>query len=684
MAYTKYSLTPADNNAAPPNGAPEGMLPSAVNDTMRDMMAQIRDVGDGIRGGTYTMTAPVITGGSITGVALSGNTLTSPVITGGSINNTPIGASTANTGAFTTLSATGATTFSGATVANTFSSSGATITGGTITGITDLAVADGGTGASDAAGARTNLGLVIGTNVQAYDADTTKNDVANTFTANQIISVTDNSNAALRITQLGSGNALLVEDSANPDATPTVIDASGQVGIGTTAPNNNLHVTSDTATSVRLQRNSSDASAAVLLYAKQRGTLASPVSVNANDNLGTTQYFGYDGTALVAGARIDGAVDGTPGTNDMPGRLVFSTTAGGASSPTERMRITNAGNIGIGGAPTTTSQLQIGGTLVSASNVSRAFVNTGTAPTTSTSQVASFFSNPSTADGIGATTITHFIAQPGTITGGTRTAPTTQNGYLADSSMTGATNNYGFRGVIASGTGRYNLYMDGTADNYMAGKLGLGAVPTSTINLLVSNNITGGVTASSVFTNGVIQSDVTSICTIYSSSPSTQATAFTLNTLYHFDASTTTIGASSTLSNQMGFFVRAGLTTATNNYGFFGNIAAASGRFNLYMGGTAANYFAGDMQFNKTVTAGGTTGAQTISKNAGTVNFAAAATSLVVTNTLVTTSSIIICTVGTNDTTMKSASAVAGSGSFTIHSNAAATAETRVNFIVIN
>jgi hypothetical protein len=113
MAYTKYSLTPANNNATPPDGAPEGMLPSAVNDTMRDMMAQIRDVGDGIRDGTYTMTAAKITGGTITGVAFTGNTFTSPVISGGSINNTPIGASTANTGAFTTLSATGNVSFDG-------------------------------------------------------------------------------------------------------------------------------------------------------------------------------------------------------------------------------------------------------------------------------------------------------------------------------------------------------------------------------------------------------------------------------------------------------------------------------------------------------------------------------------------------------------------------------------------
>lgn len=93
-----------------------------------------------------------------------------------------------------------------------------------------------------------------------------------------------------------------------------------------------------------------------------------------------------------------------------------------------------------------------------------------------------------------------------------------------------------------------------------------------------------------------------------------------------------------------------------------------------------------DTLFNlsKTITAGGTTGTQTINKHSGSVNFAAAATSLVVTNSLVATTSIVQCTVATNDATMKSVQCVPASGSFTMFSNAAASAETRVNFTVSN
>jgi hypothetical protein len=46
MVWTKFSATAASNTAAPPDGAPEGMPANAVNNTMRDMMAEIRILGD--------------------------------------------------------------------------------------------------------------------------------------------------------------------------------------------------------------------------------------------------------------------------------------------------------------------------------------------------------------------------------------------------------------------------------------------------------------------------------------------------------------------------------------------------------------------------------------------------------------------------------------------------------------
>jgi hypothetical protein len=66
-------------------------------------------------------------------------------------------------------------------------------------------------------------------------ADAAYKSKTNTFTASQVIDVSD-TNPALRVTQKGTGAALLVEDEANPDASPFIVDADGNVGIGVSPP----------------------------------------------------------------------------------------------------------------------------------------------------------------------------------------------------------------------------------------------------------------------------------------------------------------------------------------------------------------------------------------------------------------------------------------------------------------
>jgi len=101
-------------------------------------------------------------------------------------------------------------------------------------------------------------------------------------------------------------------------------------------------------------------------------------------------------------------------------------------------------------------------------------------------------------------------------------------------------------------------------------------------------------------------------------------------------------------------------------------------------GGLSLVGITGTYKFDRTITAAGTTGAQTINKSVGTVNFAAGASSLVVTNSLVNTSSIVFVTVRTNDTTCAFKNAVPIAGSFTINTTAACTAETSFGFLVSN
>jgi hypothetical protein len=132
------------------------------------------------------------------------------------------------------------------------------------------------------------------------------------------------------------------------------IDGFGRLLVGTSSGvsaafvNSSIQahgITGDTS-SVTLYRFTTSATAVATprLVMARSGSDSKDFTVVASGNrLGQLNFVGADGSQFVSAASIDCEVDGTPGTNDMPGRLVFTTTADGASSPTERMRITSAG-----------------------------------------------------------------------------------------------------------------------------------------------------------------------------------------------------------------------------------------------------------------------------------------------------------------------------------------------------
>lgn len=125
----------------------------------------------------------------------------------------------------------------------------------------------------------------------------------------------------------------------------------------------------------------------------------------------------------------------------------------------------------------------------------------------------------------------------------------------------------------------------------MTGALGIGTAASAGTNIQIGRTLTGNTSGNSVYNSFTIASDVTASASGFQSYATTTAASFTVPALYHFIANQTSIGAGSSVTSQYGFYASASLTTAANNYGFYSNLAAASGRYNFFANGTAVNYF---------------------------------------------------------------------------------------------
>jgi hypothetical protein len=137
------------------------------------------------------------------------------------------------------------------------------------------------------------------------------------------------------------------------------------------------------------------------------------------------------------------------------------------------MRIDSAGNVGIGTTAQAFEKLVLGGTFPSSSANTRTNVVRGTIPSSTTSLFNGFRTEVATqAASFTLSALAHFNASQGTF--GASSVVTNQYGFLVDSNLIGATNNYGFYSTIASGTGRWNFYAAGTATNYFEGNVAIG------------------------------------------------------------------------------------------------------------------------------------------------------------------------------------------------------------------
>jgi hypothetical protein len=522
----------------------------------------------------------VVTNLTATSASIASANVGTAVITTGTVTNlTSTSASIASANAAVALVTTGTVTNLTSTSASIASANlgTAVVTTGTVTNLT----------ATSASIASANAGTAVVTNLTATGASIASANVgtgvvtALTVTGASVASanvgtavITTLTATGASVASINAGVALVTTGTVTNFTSTTASIASANIGVAaigtlsfTGASIASLNAGTATITTGNLtfsstgQRITGDMSNATLAnrltFQTSTTNGASVVSVIPNGTGTITQFAAYGGSDP-ANAQVF-RFDNRGGTESRIESTYLGTPTSGTYLPitfhtggSERMRLDTSGNLGI--------------------NTASAGFNSAGLPLI-------------VGSGSGNTGMTIYSgnASAGSI-------------HFGDTVTTGADSYRGFLNYNHS-TNTMQLGTDATARINIdsSGNVGIGGTASAFAKVHALGTLPSSSNATQVFrASGEIPSGTTSAAEMFVTVPSTQAASFTLTHLRHYVAVQDTIGAGSTVTNQVGFRVSNTLTGATNNYGFYSDIASGTNRWNFYANGTAQNYFAGN------------------------------------------------------------------------------------------